>query len=223
MQILKDLWVGGNWLRQQQQKWSRQSSRHKHLSTSNIQRPSLDLKICLCLSVCPTVCVSLEQSEPSIEICNKIQHTINLQKTHYLILHRGTQALPGRWSKGKWDEWCTVSPVFIMLMEWTDRLNEKLEMWLCLEDRLGNKQQLHQQTSASEVLFKCWLKDTECKIYALKTHLDLVLLGFVPVHVIPNVSNHKGTQGIIVFMVHFPLVAYQLPPIPFDWSEREKG
>lgn len=81
------------------------------------------------------VCAFLEPSEPSIEICYKIQQTINLQKSHYLIAHRGSQALPGRWSNGKWDEWRTTSPVFIKLMEWADGLSDKQELWLCVEDR----------------------------------------------------------------------------------------
>lgn len=111
----------------------------QHLSSSNIQRPSSDIKMFPSLSFC--LSFSPEPSEPSIEICNTMQRTINLQKTHYLIVHWGTRASPGRWWKGKWNERRTVSPVFIMLMEWADRLNEEREMWLCLEDGLQRNNQ----------------------------------------------------------------------------------
>lgn len=100
----------------------------QHLSSTNIQRLSSDIKIfhlSLSLSLGLAVCLSPEPSEPLIEICNTMQCTINLQKTHYLIVRWGTQALPGRWWKGKWNERRTVSPVSLMLMEWADRLNEQ--------------------------------------------------------------------------------------------------
>lgn len=89
-QIPKNLRVGGNCLGQQQQERGRQFSRL--VTSKGLPQTSR----CATFSLRLSVCVSLEQSQPSIEICNKIQLTINLQKAHYLIAHQGTRALPGR-------------------------------------------------------------------------------------------------------------------------------
>lgn len=148
VRFLKDHWVEENLLRQQQKKLGRQFS---GLQKASPRHHNLPLYLCL------AVCLSADPSELLTEMCNTLQCTINLQKTHYLIVHWGIQSSPGRWWKGKWNEQHAVNPVLIMLMEWADSLCDEQVMWLCREEETVEQQAKLNKQQTDTYSFNSWL------------------------------------------------------------------